>query len=134
MQKDIDRPEVKDIAVAIVKEKNEKEEDLWNVYLLNLKKEKIENVLVTSRGYGSLKGEDVKTSTLRHFLDSIEPMSFAKIEPIIENLFGISNEFWVSFYVKKTIYDKKYVFLAESIRKEHLVDIPLIGKKGVMIR
>lgn len=134
MKKDILRPEVKDIAIAIVKEQNELAEVIWNVYLLNLKKEKIENVLVTSRGYGSLKGEDVKTSTLRHFLDTVPPMSFVKVEPIIENLFGISNEFWVSFYVNKVIYDKQYVFLAESIRKEHLVDIPLIGKKGVMIK
>lgn len=134
MKKDIDRPEVKDIAVAIVKEKNGQGEIVWNVYLLNLKKEKIDNVLITSRGYGSLKGEDVKTSTLRHFLDTIPPMSFAKIEPIIENLFGISNEFWISFYVGKVIYDKQYVFVAESIREEHLVEIPLIGKKGVMIK
>ena len=134
MKKDIHPPEVKDIAVAVVKEENELSEIIWNVYLLNLKKEKIEGVLVTSRGYGSLEGEDTKTSTLRHFLDTLQPMSFAKIEPIIENLFALNNEFWISFYINKIMYDKKYVFLAESIRAENFIQIPLIGKKGVMIK
>jgi len=117
-----------------VKEKDENKEDAWNVYMLNLKNETIEGVLVTSNGYGELKGEPVKTSTLRHFLDTIPPKGFAKIEPIFENLFAISNEYWISFYHNKVMYDKKYVFLAESIKEENFINIPLINKKGVMIK
>ena len=134
MKKDIHPPLVEDIAVAVVKEEDPKAETVWNVYLLNLKKETIEGVLVTSKGYGNVKGEDVKTSVLRHFLDTIPGKGFAKIEPIMENLFGISNEYWVSFYLNKIMHDKKYVFLAESITEHNLITIPLINKKGVMIK
>ena len=134
MKKDIIPQIVEDIAVAVVTEENDLGEKEWNVYLLNLKKEKIEGVLVTSKGYGSLDGEEVKTSTLRHFLDEVKAQSFVKIEPIVETVFGLNNEFWVSFYINKIMYDKKYIFLAESITPTNLITIPLINKKGVMIK
>lgn len=134
MKKDIIPPEVKDIAVAVVKEKNETSEEVWNVYMLNLKQVAIEGVLVTSTGYGLIQGEGRKTSTLRHFLDTIPASSFAKIEPIMETVFGLNNEFWVSFYINKVMYDKKYIFLAESISETNCITIPLINKKGVMIK
>lgn len=134
MKKDINPPEVEDIGLAVVKEENEEGETVWNVYLLNLKKEMIEGVLVTSKGYGFHEGKEVKTSLLRHFLDSLKPASFAKVEPIVENLFGINNEYWVSFYINHIMFDKKYVFLAESICEKNFIRIPLIGKKGVMIK
>ena len=134
MLKDIPENKVENIAMAIVPEFSPEGDKVWNVYLLNLKKEKIEGVLVTSRGYGSIRGENVKTSTLRHFLDTLQPLSFAKIEPIIENLFGVSNEYWVSFYLNKVMYDKKYLFLPETIREEFFTHIPVIEKRGVMIK
>lgn len=134
MKKDINPPLVEDIAVAVVKELNELNETVWNVYLVNLKKEGIEGVLVTSMGYGTYNDEDVKTSTLRHFLDEVEANSFKKIEPIVENVFGLNNEFWVSFFLNSVMYDKKYIFLPETIKEENFTTIPLINKKGVMIK
>lgn len=133
MIKDIPELKVENIAIAIVKEKNEHDEWVWNSYLINLKDDKIEGVLVTSTGYGEINEEKVRTSTLRHFLDEVEPKSFVKIEPIIEEVFGINNEYWLSFYLNKTMYDKRYVFLAESITESNFTTIPLINKKGVMI-
>jgi hypothetical protein len=134
MKKDISPPPVEDIALAVVKEENGEGETDWNVYLINLKNERIEGVLVTSKGYGIRDGDDVKTSVLRHFLDTIEPHSFSRVEPIVEELFGLNNEYWVSFYLNKVMHDKKYVFLAESICEENFITIPVIGKKGVMIK
>lgn len=134
MKKDIAPPTVEDIAVAVVRELNDLDELEWNVYLINFKKEKIEGVLVTSHGYGRLKNEEVKTSTLRHFLDEVSPKSFVKFEPMIETLFGLNNEYWVSFYINKVMYDKKYIFLPETIKEENLILIPYINKKGVMIK
>jgi hypothetical protein len=134
MKKDINPPAVEDIAIAVVKEVNELNEEVWNVYLLNFKKEKIEGVLVTSHGYGFVDDEQVKTSMLRHFLDELERESFSKIEPIMPNLFGLSNEYWVSFYLNKVMYDKKYIFLPETISEENFILIPYINKKGVMIK
>src|SRR5688572_9662594 len=117
MKKDIDFPVVKDIAVAIVNEKNELDEEVWNVYLINLKNVAIEGVLVSSRGYGELNSEKRATSELRHFLDEMEPKSFKKIEPIVEEVFGLSNEYWVSFYQNKIIFDKKFIFLPDTIKE-----------------
>lgn len=134
MKKDITPPLVTDIAVAIVNEKNEDDELVWTAYLVNLKDEAIEGVLVTTVGYGDMNEKPVKTSTLRHFLDEIPPNSFKKIEPVMEAVFGLNNEFWVSFYLEKVMYDKKYIFLPETIKEEHYTLIPVIGKRGVMIK
>ncbi|HXC06039.1 MAG TPA: hypothetical protein VNZ86_14880 [Bacteroidia bacterium] len=134
MKKDIQPPVVEDIGVAIVKEVNEEGAEEWNVYLINYKKEPIEGVLVSSTGYGELNGEPRKTSTLRHFLDTIGPGEYARIEPITEEVFGLSNEYWVSFYLHQVMYDKQYIFLAESIQEQHFIHVPLLQKKGVLIR
>ena len=134
MIKDIPQYVVEDIAIAVVREQNELNETEWNVYMLNLKNKQIEGVLVSSNGYGVINDEKVKTSTLRHFLDTIPPKGYSKIEPIIENVFGLSNEYWVSFYLDGVMYDKKYIFLAESIKDENFVTVPLLNKKGVMIK
>ena len=134
MIKDIDRPDVEGIAVAVVPDFNELNEPEWNVYLINLKEQPITNIIVASKGYGNKDGEHVKTSTLRHFWEKLDSKSFIKIEMITDSLLTISNEFWLSFYIENTIYDKKYVFLAESIQEENFVEVPIIGKKGVMIK
>ena len=134
MKKDIVPPAVENIAIAVVKETNDLNELEWNVYFLNLKKEKIEGVLVSSHGYGNMNGEDVKTSTLRHFLDVVEAKSFVKFEPIMETLFGLNNEYWVSFFLNNVMYDKKYIFLPETIKEENFILIPYLNKKGVMIK
>jgi hypothetical protein len=134
MIKDIERPEVKDIAVAVVKEVNKEGADEWNVYLLNLKEEQIYNVLITSKGYGSIDEEKRQTSTLRQYFDDLPPKSFVKIEPIMEELFGLTNEFWVSFYIDKVIFDKKFIFLPETITKDNFTKIPLLKASGVLIK
>lgn len=135
MKKDINPPIIKDVAVAVVKETNDLGEDVWNVYLLNLKSESIFQVLVSSKGYlKDVKGNETKTSTLRHSLGDIDAKSFAKVEPIIDDVFALHNEYWVSFFIADKMYDKKYIFLAESIKEENFITIPLIDKKGVMIK
>lgn len=134
MKKDIKQPVVKDIAVAVIQEENQAGEKEWNVYLINLKKKNIDVVIVTSQGYGIYNNEDVKTSELRHYLGEIEGNSFLKIEPILENLFGLTNQYWVSFYSEKILYDKKYIFLPETIKEENFTVVPIIHKKGVMIK
>jgi hypothetical protein len=134
MKKDIEFPTVTDVAVAIVNEKNELNKEEWNVYLLNFKNEPIEGVLVSSRGYGEVNQEKRKTSELRHFLNVVNQKSFAKIEPIIEDVFGLNNEYWVSFYYREKMYDKKFIFLPESISEKYLTYIPIINKRGILIK
>lgn len=135
MLKDIHRPEVKNIVLAAVKEQNEETGDMeWHVYLVNLNEEMIRGVLVSSKGYGELDGKEVKTSILRHLIGNVDPQDYARIELIMDNLFGLSNEYWVSFYMGSDMYDKKYIFLPESIKEENFTHIPVLNRRGVMLR
>ena len=137
MRKDIEIPKVKNIAVAVVEELNqEKTHTVYNVYLINLSDSIIENVMVTAKGYGENKitGQKIKTSILRHNLNLLIPNQFKKIEPIMENVFGINNEYWVSFFINDKMFDKKFVFLAETIKQSNFINVPIINKKGVLIK
>jgi hypothetical protein len=71
---------------------------------------------------------------LRHFYEEIPDLEFTRVEPIMENTFGMTNEYWVSFYIDGQVYDKKYVFLPESITEKNFTMIPLLNVAGVMIR
>ena len=134
MIKDIPIIKVEDIALAAVPTPNaETGEDEWYIYLINKKGEPIENVLVSSKGYGNISSEKVETSVLRHHIKDIPAFSFAKIEAIMPELFAISNQYWVSFYIGSQIFDKKYVFVAGSIHPENYTEIPIIGKKGILL-
>lgn len=135
MKEELKSPEVKNVSVAVAFEQAEGA-TVYNVYLINERTEMLENVLVSSKGYGlNIKtNQKVKTSTLRHSMGNIEPRSTRIIEPIMDNVFGLTNEFWVSFWLGNKMYDKKYIFLAESIKKENLVDLPLLNLKGVIIK
>lgn len=132
MIKDIVFPEVEDIAVAVVQEIEGLDE--YNVYLINLKNTEIKNVLITSTGYGVINDEHKKTSTLRHFFEEIKQHDFMTIEPITKEVFGLSNEYWVSFTLNNQLLDKKFVFLAETIVESNFVNVPIINKKGVLIK
>lgn len=134
MLKDIDIPVVKDIAIAIVPELNNLKEEVWNAYLINLKSEDIEGVLVSSRGYGQVEGVGKKTITFRHFLDVVPAKSYRRIEELIPEVFSLNNEFWLTFYLDKKLYDKKYIFLAESINQDLFSTIPILDKRGVIIK
>jgi hypothetical protein len=133
MLKDIPQLQVENVIVAVVREMEEGE-NVWNVYIINLYPDEITGVLVSSAGYGQFEGRDVKTSVLRHMIGNIGSHDYGKIEPIMENLFGLTNEFWVSFFLNKHMYDKKYIFLPESIKEENFTMVPVLGKMGVMIR
>lgn len=135
MKKDIPVQKVEDLAIAIVPRfTEENEEELWDTFLINLKDESIKNVLISSKGYGEIDGEDRKTTTLRHFFDEIGPLAIQLIEPIHQALFDLTNEYWVSFTFEGYMFDKRYIFVRGSINPENFTQIPFIDRKGVMIR
>lgn len=137
MNKDIERPIFHDVAIAIVPlDINALPEPLeWKVYLVNLRESALMNVLLVSEGYGQIAGEEKKTSVLRHFFEQVAPNTALGIETIFGDMLHMTNQFWLSFYDHSNkLYDKKYVFVQEAIHQDLLTDIPLIGKKGVMIR
>lgn len=133
MKKDLPENIVEDISIAVVFEGESPGTKVWNVYLINEKDVTIKNVLVSSKGYGTKDGKEVKTSVLRHFIGDITPDDYAKIEAIDVQVFGLTNEYWLSFYIDGVIYDKKYIFLPESIIDENLVRVPVLNKPGVLI-
>lgn len=133
MKKDMPLNIVEDISIAVVLEGETPSEKTWNVYLINEKNVPIRNVMVSSKGYGIKDEKEVKTSVLRHFIGDIDPDDYARIEAIDEQVFGLTNEYWLSYYIDGTIYDKKYIFLPESIIDDNLTKIPVLNKPGVLI-
>jgi hypothetical protein len=134
MKKDLPENIVEDVAIAVVLVDETPEFKNWTVYMVNLKQETLTNVLISSKGYGEKDGKQVKTSILRHFLGDMESHSFKAVEAIDNAVFGLTNEYWLSYYINGTIYDKKFIFLPESIVDENLIKIPLVNKPGVMIK
>jgi len=133
MRKDIVPPKVEGIAMAVVREKDEEGDDAWYVYLINQRDVTLENVLISSRGYGEIEGEARATSEMRHHLERLGPKSWARIERIVEDVFPLSNQYWLSFYIGRELHDKKYIFLAGSIDEANFTSLPLMNARGVMI-
>ena len=131
MKEHINFDPVEGVSIAIARQDDPAEEH-WQVYLINTNAYKLENVIVVSKGYSGLGEEKVQTSTLRHLFDVVEPKGHVLVEPIDPAIFHLTNEFWVSYYVGKQIYDKKFVFVPESIVAEHLINISSINKMGVL--
>lgn len=118
--------------MAVATSAGETGEAVWNVYLLNNNAFALENVLVASRGYGQQDGNEVKTSVLRHMFERVEAKSFVQVEPIDPAIFHINNEYWVSYYIGRQIYDKKFVFVPDSIQTENLIEINMLQMQGVL--
>ncbi|MFZ4799334.1 MAG: hypothetical protein ACOYMA_17675 [Bacteroidia bacterium] len=133
MLKDIIEPAFDGVGVAAVYEEGEEKEMVWNVYLINFNNAMIDGVLVSSKGYGTINNEEVKTSVLRHMLNEVDSLDYGKIEPLHEDLFILNNEYWVSFYLDGKIYDRKFVFVANTIDKSRLKPINVIDKNGILI-
>lgn len=135
MKKDIEMPVVEGVYVAIVNEENPAGEKEWNAYLVNDKNEPIENVFVSSKGYlKDVKGDESKSSTLRHYYKVVSAKSVQKIEIVIEEVFKLNNEYFVSYYDNGSLCDKKFVFLSETIKQDNLSVVPVIEKRGVWIK
>lgn len=127
MKKDIDFSPVKDVHIVVAKS-----DDGWRVFLINRNHEKLENVMITSRGYGETKKEKQQTSTLRHMIPYVESGMYALIEPIDESVFHLNNEYWVSYYINGQVYDKKFIFVPDSIIDENLTFIKELDMKGIL--
>ncbi len=132
MKKDIDFPKVEGVYVAVVREMNELNQHEWRVYLINNNDFMLNNILVTSKGYGKKDGEKQKTSIIRQHFDLVEANSYAVIEPIDPSVFHLFNEYWVSYYVDRKVFDKKFIFVPDTITEDNLVYIPQIEKEGIL--
>jgi hypothetical protein len=125
-------PKVEGVFLALLEEKDNAE---YAVYLVNDRKDIMEGIIVTSVGFGEnmQSGESLKTATLRHSLEVLLPEEYAKIELIVPEVFGLYNEYWVSFWIDEVLYDKKFLFLPDSIKIEDLTVLPRFNKKGILL-
>jgi hypothetical protein len=133
MKKDIQIPEVTEVFMAIVKEYNAVYQcEDWNAYIINNKEVDLEMVLVVSKGYD----EDrlTETSLLRHKIEKLPAKSFAKVEMMQEDVLKLSNFFNVTFFEGNIMFDKKYLFEKGTIKEASLRMIPLLNKKGVLVK
>jgi hypothetical protein len=87
--------------------------------------------MITSKGYGEINGEEKKTAVLRHRIEKLDEQSFQRVEPIDESVFKLNNEYWVSYFIVDQVFDKKFIFVPDSITKENLQYIPELDMMGV---
>jgi hypothetical protein len=136
MKKDIPFEPVEGVSVAVVPDDSaavEVGKAGWLVYLINHNSFPLTNVIISSNGYGvDAQGDTIRTSTLRHHFPEIEPESAVPVEPIDPALFHLNNQYWVSYYHNAKIFDKKYVFVPDSIVADNLIPIGLLGCAGVL--
>ena len=133
MKKDIEIPEVTDVLMAIVKEYNEEFQcDDWNAYIINNKKVDLEMVLIVSKGYDEDKL--IETAVLRHKIEKLPANSFAKVELLQEDVLKLSNFFNVTFFEGSQMYDKKYLFEKGTIKEGNLRMIPMLNKRGILVK
>ena len=131
MKKDIEKPLMEGVSIAI-KLDNSEAENHWTVHLINTNAFELENIIVTSKGYGKKGEKEQETSTLRHMFDSIEANSTQQIEVITKDVFHLFNEYWVSYFVDEKLFDKKFTFVPESINTEHLTFIESLSSQGIL--
>lgn len=132
MIKDIIIPEVKNVTLAVARMPSVGEAPDWKVYLINSNDFPLENTLVASKGYGEKDGQQQQTSVLRHFLETVPSNSAVLVEPIDPAVFHLNNEYWVSYYIGKQIYDKRFVFVPDAIREENISFIKELDMEGVL--
>lgn len=132
MKKDIPFLPVQGVAITIAREATERDEYIWNVYLINQNSFPINDITIRSKGYGEKDGRQQATSTLRHHIGFLDQENFALIEPIDPEVFHLYNEYWISYFVNGQVFDKKYIFVPESIIEENLVMIPQLQLQGIL--
>ena len=135
MKEDILGPKVENVELALVELPIEGGDPEYVVFLINNRDDIMEGIIVASTGYGtdSQTGEKIQTSTLRKGIEVMLPGEAARIEPIMPELFGLSNEFWVSFWVNETMYDKRFVFEARTIDPAKFDHLPELNARGIKI-
>ncbi|WP_428741543.1 hypothetical protein [Tenacibaculum sp.] len=131
MRKDIEIPKVTGVEIAVVLETNEfdNKED-WNVYILNRKDVDLEMVVIVSQGFSDSK----TTSVFRRKIDKLPANSYQKFELMQPKLFALDNRFQVTFFEGNTLYDKTFIFQAETIQEGFLRDIEFLGKRGIVCK
>ena len=109
-------------------------EKVWYAYLVNDSDYLIESVMVVSKAFGTIDGEMKKTSLLRHAFVEVPSVSVVKIEMIEKSVLQLNNEFMVTFFIDDKLYDKKFIFKANTINETDVEEVPILFVDGVIVR
>lgn len=135
MKSDITFPTFENIFIAAVQEwSDDFGEKVWFAYLINDSDFQLDAVMIVSKAFGTIDGEMKKTSLLRHAFVEVEPVSFKKIELLEKSVLALNNEFMVTFFIGQTLYDRKFIFRANSITPDYVEEVPLLFVDGVIVR
>lgn len=135
MKKDITIPEVENVFVAAVQEwSDDFMEKVWFIYLVNDSDFDIESAMVVSKAFGTIDGEMKKTSLLRHAFPHVPAVSVVKVEMVEKSVLALNNEFMVTYFIGNTLYDKKFIFKANSINENAIEEVPILFVDGVIVR
>ena len=135
MKSDIKIPKVENVFLAAVQEwSDDFMENIWNVYLVNDSDFDLDSVMVVSKAFGTIDGEMKKTSLLRHAFMQVLAVSVVKIEMVEKSVLRLNNEFMVTYFIGSTLYDKKFIFKAQSITPDYVEEVPILFVDGVIVR
>jgi hypothetical protein len=135
MKSDITIPEVENVFLAAVQEwSDELMQKVWYVHLVNDSDYDLDSVMVVSKAFGMLDGEMKKTSLLRHAFIKVPSVSVVKIELLDDSVLRLNNEFSVTYFIDNTLYDKKFIFKAQSITPDYVEEVPILFVDGVIVR
>lgn len=135
MKKDIIIPTIENVFLAAVQEwSDDFMEKVWYVHLVNDSDFDLDSVMVVSKAFGTLDGEMKKTSLLRHVFVKVPAVSVVKIEMLEKNVLLLNNEFMVTFFIGPTLYDRKYIFRANSITPDYVEEVPILFVDGVIVK
>ena len=135
MKSDIKIPEVENVFLAAVQEWSDDFMDkVWYAYLVNDSDYDLDSVMVVSKAFGTLDGEMKKTSLLRHAFPHVPAVSVVKIEMLETSVLRLNNEFMVTYFIGNTLYDKKFIFRAQTITPDYVEEVPILFVDGVIVR
>ena len=90
--------------------------------------------MVVSKAFGTIDGEMKKTSLLRHAFVEVPAVSVVKIEMIEKSVLVLNNEFMLTFFMGNKLYDKKFIFKANSINETNVEEVPILFVDGIIVR
>jgi hypothetical protein len=133
MKSDIIVPIVENVFIVAIQDwSDDFQENCWYAYLLNATDKPLETAMIVSRAYGLIDGEERNTMSLRHAFAIVEPQSAVRIEFLENNLLQLDNEFLLSYFIGNQMFDKKFIFKANTINEKAKTDLPVVNKQGIL--
>jgi hypothetical protein len=135
MKKDIIIPTIENVFLAAVQEwSDDFMEKVWYAYLVNDSDFNLDGVMIVSKAFGTIDGEMKKTSLLRHAYVEVPAVSVVKIEMLEKSVLTLNNEFMLTFFIGDKLYDRKFIFRANSITPDYVEEVPILFVDGVVVR